>query len=260
MMVQSVERALEILCQFSPAERELGITELSQRLGLSKSATHALVKSLEKKGFLTQNPENSRYRLGVKVYELGMAYTASIELQYAARLVAQRLSERYNQSVHVAVYAGGMAVFVLRTEPSRGSVMFGRMGATMPAHATACGKVLLAYRPAQEIGKYIDDGLLPLTRNTITDRVRFLEEMTRVRRDGYAIDNEEATLGLACIAAPVRDYSRSVAAAISLSGSPEIILGEKRNEIIEAVKEAAREVSRTMGYLPGNAGEAESAG
>ncbi|MGE5372275.1 MAG: IclR family transcriptional regulator [Solirubrobacterales bacterium] len=248
-MVQSVDRALQILTQFGNEARELGVTELSQSLGLSKSATHALVKTLEQRGFLAQNPDNSRYRLGLKVYELGTAYISGTDLPYAARVPASKLAAEFGAAVHVAIYAGGMAVFILRTDAKLNTMMFGRMGATIPAHATAVGKVLLADLPPDEQERYLAEELHALTKKTLTDPAMLREELKQISARGYSIDNEESLDGNACVAAPIRVANGRVAAAISLTGAAPHILGEQHERIVAAVTAAAKEVSRTMGYL-----------
>ena len=105
-MIQSVDRALSVLCQFNSQVRYLGITDLSRLLDLPKSTVHGLVKTLETRGFLTQNPENGKYQLGVKLYELGMVYSNTVELQSAARNAANRLSSHYEEAVHLSIYVG----------------------------------------------------------------------------------------------------------------------------------------------------------
>lgn len=247
-MIQSVDRALGILCLFSRNVRELGVTEIGQHMDLPKSTVHGLVKTLEKRGFLTQNPQNGKYRLGLKVYELGMTYSAAVELQDVAKHVAEKLCDKCQESVHMAIYAGGMAVFILKVEPMGNLVVFPRVGASVPAHATGVGKVLLAYSEEEEVNKYVERGLFALTRNTITDPMVLRAELKRVRDQGYAVDNEEALIGVSCVAAPIRDQSQGVVAALSLSGASYRIRGERFAALVKEVKEAADEISRMLGY------------
>lgn len=247
-MIQSVDRALNILCQFDRQVQELGVTELSALLGLSKSTVHGLVKTLEMRGFLARNPENGKYRLGLKLFELGVAYAAAIELQQAARPAAQKLSAQYDEAVHIAIYAGGMAVFIMRIEPRLQVLAFPRVGASLPAHATALGKVLLAHLPAEESQEYLEENLYALTRYTITSPELMLKEMAAICDRGYGVDQEEAMGGISCVAAPIKDHTAEVIAAISLSGPVEKILGEKHTEIIRDVIIAARQISLTLGF------------
>ena len=248
-MIQSVDRALSLLSQFNAQVRYLGITELSQLLDLPKSTVHGLVKTLEARGFLSQNPENGKYQLGVKVYELGMAYSTATELQTAAQKAASHLAGRYQEAVHLAIFVGGMAVYIMKTECKGRLVAFPRVGTSIPAYATAVGKVLLAALPDAEAEKYAEGELYPLTGNTITDRSYLREELARVRRQGFAIDNEETLNGIACVAAPVYDHNGQVVAALSISGPGEKILGEIHEQLVKDVIRAAEEISRNLGYI-----------
>lgn len=234
---------------FNNQTQELGITEMSQYMKLPKSTVHGLVKTLEAREFLEQNPENEKYRLGFKVYELGLAYSAAVELESAARAAAYDLSARFEESVHLAVYAGGMAVFVLRKDPKMSIIAFPRVGASIPAHATAVGKVLLAYLPEAEVVKFLAADLYSITQNTINDPGILRAELKLIRNRGYGIDNEEAVGGLACVAAPIRDRSSLVIAAISLSGPAAKILGDGHEEIIKEVVQSSAKISRALGYI-----------
>lgn len=247
-MIQSVDRALSVLCQFNAQVRYLGITELSQLLGLPKSTVHGLVKTLEARGFLTQNPENGKYQLGVKVYELGMVYSNTVELQSAARNAANRLAARYEEAVHLAIYVGGMVVYIMKTEFKGKLVAFPRVGASIPAYATAVGKVLLAALPDSDIEKYREDELYPFTSNTITSVEALRAELAKVREQGYAVDNEETLVGIACVGAPVFDRQGRVVAALSISGPADKILGDCHSQLVKDVIQAARETSRNLGY------------
>lgn len=248
-MIQSVDRAIDILCMFNNQVQELGITEISQNMNLSKSTVHGLVRTLEARELLAQNPENGKYRLGLKVYELGMAYSAAVELENAARKVAYELSARFDESVHIAVYAGGMAVFVIRKDPKMGITSFPRVGASIPANATAVGKALLAFLPEAEIDKYLESTLYPLTLKTIIDKDKLRTELKAIRSRGYAVDNEEAMSGIACVAAPIRDRSSQVVAAISLSGPVIKIMGDTHQEIISEMLQGSAKVSRVLGFI-----------
>lgn len=248
-MIQSVDRAIDILCMFNNQVQELGITEISQNMNLSKSTVHGLVRTLEARELLAQNPDNGKYRLGLKVYELGMAYSAAAELESASRKVAHELSARFDESVHIAVYAGGMAVFVIRKDPKMVITSFPRVGASIPANATAVGKVLLAFLPEAEVDRYLESTLYPLTLKTITDKNVFRGELEMIRARGYATDNEEAMSGIACVAAPIRDRSSQVVAALSLSGPVLKIMGDSHQEIISEVLQASAKVSRALGFV-----------
>lgn len=250
-MSRSVERALAILTLFSREKQEWGITEMSQELQLPKSTVHDLVKTLQQEQFLTA-VETSRYRLGIKVFALGMAYAGNVQLTTAAEPAVRTLTEKYQQTIHVAIYAGHMAVMVVVARAGSMGIMAPRVGAGIAAYCTGVGKVLLAYQTPYHIEEYLAaEQLLPITRNTITDADSLRRELEFIRERGYAMDRGEALLEIGCIAAPIFGADGQVVAAISLSGSYDKVLAEEtiagvRNDILES----AQMVSAILGYRP----------
>jgi len=124
-----------------------------------------------------------------------------------------------------------------------------RGGIGFPAHSTASGKVLLAFLPEADRQRYLAEDLCPMTRATVTDKKVLAVELEGVRRNGYALDNGEAISGIGCVAAPIRDQDGLVVAAVSLSGMAEEVLGDQFSEAVKDVREAAAEISRTLGYM-----------
>lgn len=248
-MSRSVERALAILSLYSREKQEWGITEISQEVQLPKSTVHGLVKTLEKHNFLYMG-DNGKYRLGVKVFELGMAYSANIKLTTAAEQVVRQLVDRYKQTVHVAIYAGRMAILVVSSRAGGSGVLAPRVGAGIPAYCTGVGKVLLAWQKTQVIEDFLqNEPLMPITKNTITDQERFREELAGIRRQGYAIDRGEALPETGCIAAPIFGADGEIVAAISVSGPLQEVLHEKNFTVCrDDVMRAAKTVSEVLGF------------
>ncbi len=248
-MSRSLSRALSILELFNSQQTEWGITEMSQELDLPKSTVHGLVKTLESHQFL-EITEHSRYRLGIKVYELGITYQANAELNTVAEPLVRMLAEKYQQSVHIAIYAGRLAVFVIGNKSGTGHVIFPRIGAGIAAYCTGVGKALLAWQSEAHLEKYLtSETLVPFTKNTITNSDVLRAELEGIREKGYALDNEETVTGLACVAAPIFGFSNHVIAAISVSGAAEVILKEEKlAKCILDVQSAAQAISKGMGY------------
>lgn len=210
---------------------------------------HGLVKTLEKHNFLYMG-DNGKYRLGVKVFELGMAYSANIKLTTAAEPVVRQLVDRYKQTVHVAIYAGRMAILVVSSRAGGSGVLAPRVGAGIPAYCTGVGKVLLAWQKTQVIEDFLqNEPLMPITKNTITDQERFREELAGIRRQGYAIDRGEALPETGCIAAPIFGADGEIVAAISVSGPLQEVLHEKNFTVCrDDVMRAAKTVSEVLGF------------
>ncbi len=251
-MSRSVDRALSILSLFSFDKKEWGITEISNELQLSKSTVHHLVKALEARDFLRQNV-NGKYRLGIKLFELGRVYSTGNELTAVSAPIVEHLVEKYKQAVHIAIYACRRAVFIVNNKGKNNAdySTFTRTGYDVPAYCTAVGKVLLAWQPPEHIGDYLEqEELVAFTPNTITNKEQLRLELEQTRRIGYAVDREETITGIACIAAPILGHSGQIIAAISVSGSADKLLQKSEfASCCEDVKKAARRISEMMGYV-----------
>jgi DNA-binding IclR family transcriptional regulator len=244
--LEGVEHALDILACFLQKE-DMGVTDLSRRLNISKSATHRLVQTLAGRGFLEQT-EQRRYQLGFALIELGNAYRCRMELTRIAEPILNRLSRRLQGNAHLAKLDGDEVVDLIRIEnPS--PVRLNRIAVLRrPAHATALGKVLLAGLGEEEKQRLSSRKLARLTRATITDPARLLEELRRVREKGYAVDNEEYSEGIRCLAAPVFDESGTVVAAVSVTGVVSHLTCDRVPAFAQETCRSAAEISRRLGY------------
>ncbi|HNX28947.1 MAG TPA: IclR family transcriptional regulator [Syntrophomonadaceae bacterium] len=246
-MSRSLSRALTILDLFNSHKEIWGITEISQELGLSKSTVHGLVKTLEEYHYV-EITESGKYRLGFRVFELGMTYQTSARLGTVAEPQVKMLAGKYKQSVHIAIYAGHMAVFVIGNKAGTSNIIFPRTGAGIAAYCTGVGKALLAWQSQTQIEEYLQfENLVSYTPNTITDPGQLREELRKIRECGYALDREETVQGIGCVAAPIFGSADQVIAAISVSGSAAVILKQRLNECIEDVRQAARIIAVSMG-------------
>jgi len=245
---QSVARASDILLSFISCD-EVGITELSQRLNLAKSTVHSLLQTLKEKGLIGQNPENSRYRLGVGAFQLGMRWLRGRDTRTVARPYMQQLSEELGEIVHLSILAGDQALLAERIAPSASFIAVPSTGWTMPLHATASGKILLAYSPKETASRIIrGKELTRYTTTTITDPDELEKILGKVYHLGYALDEEESLSGIMCIAAPIRDHSNDVVASLSICGPDDHFPCERRPELIARVKRQAEIISANLGY------------
>lgn len=247
-IIQAVDRALRILDLFDEYERELKITEISQRMAMNKSTIHSLLKTLQRHGYIEQNPENGKYRLGMKLFERGNHVIYGLDLRGTAKKHLLELSTKTGQTAHLVILHGKEGVYIDKVE-GRGAVLYSRIGRRVPVHSSAVGKVLAAFNPPQ-ILKGILDGYeyTAHTAHTITDENRFLHELERVRQCGYATDNEENEPGIHCVAVPILDHSGHAVASISMS-SP--ISGMERQQLhdhLGLLKQTAEQISRELGY------------
>ena len=243
----AVERALAML--EAAAHRSDGLTnsELSRKLGIPKSSASYILRTLEHRGFLRRNPETGKYRLGLKVLSLGRNVLAGYDIGAIALPVLRSLVERTQLTAHVAILDHGEAVYIEKVDSPGFVKMDTWVGRRMLVHSTSVGKSLVAHLPKQEIEAIVrEHGMKKQTPRTITTLPRFLAELEKVRAQGYAVDDEENSLGARCVGAPVFDPLGRVEAAVGLSGTTGQVNESTLPKLAELVKEAARKISRQL--------------
>lgn len=247
-VTRSVERALSILQLFALGEAEIGLSEISGRVGLHQSTVFRLLATLSAAGFTQQNPLTGRYRLGLSALTLGQAFLRHSDLRQIAEPSLGVLRDRSGETVHLATLDGTQVVYLEKLPGLHPiGLMSSRVGDRAPAHCTGLGKALLAQIPDAALRESYRGGLTGFTPSTITRITALLTEMEKVRQAGFAIDDEEHEPGVVCVAAPVSD-SRRVVAAISVSGPSDRIREKIRTaRLPEHVLSAANEISIHLG-------------
>lgn len=244
--IRVVERAMQVLIALGE-ESPLGITELANRLGLHKSTVHRIMVTLASRDFVKEGPKKDGYHLGSKLIQLGGVAVSRLGLQQEAKPCLENLSKLTGYTTHLVVLANDCAIYLDKVESPNSIVNYSHIGKTLPLNATAAGKVLLAYLSEEEIGKVLANGLKSYTRNTIADPVILQQNLNGIKRAGYATDMEELEIGLRCVAAPVRDSSGTVVAAVSLSGVGVTMTEKTLPLLIKHVKETGQEISYRLG-------------
>lgn len=250
---QSLERGLAILGAFTPERPVLGIADIADDLGMSRSTTHRYVITLVALGFLEQGASR-KYRLGLRVTDLGMSALNSTGLRQHARPFLEELRQRSSYTVNVAVLDGSEILYVDRARSfRRGQNKIDlnlRPGSRLPAYCTSLGKVLLAYLPESEQRELIDE--LQLTRrgpNSTKSKKALRTQLEHIREEGLAVNDEELAEGLYSMAAPIRDESRAVVAAINMAVHASMLALE---ELVDALGPhlvaTADNISARLGY------------
>lgn len=249
--IQSIERAAAILRLLSGRTRRLGVVDLSGELGLSKGTVHGLLRTLQHVGFVEQEAETGKYRLGAALLHMGSSYLDGNELRTRALNWSDSLAARTHEAVRIGTLHDAKVLVVHHVFRPDDSFQTLDVGSLLPAHATALGKVLLAHHPyvADELVKV---GLTSFTDATICDPDRLEREMTRVRERGWASEIGELAPGQVSLAAPVMDRTGLTVGAMGIFGPPERLLTARqpRGELLAYVREAARAVSRELGAIP----------
>jgi DNA-binding IclR family transcriptional regulator len=251
--VQSVHRALDVL-ETVAAGGELGVSEVAARTGLVVSTAHRLLASLADRGYVRQSATHGRYRLGLKVLELaGGEQAQTAALCAAARPHLERIQSATSETTNLVILVGDRVVYVDQVAGRHSMRMFTELGSSALAHTTGSGKAMLAYRPAQTIADLYPRAREPferLTPRTHTTLASLREEFARIRRRGYALDDEEHEEGVSCVAAPVFDATGTAFAAISISAPTSRLVHADTSELGRLLQQRAAEVSTALGYVP----------
>jgi IclR family transcriptional regulator, KDG regulon repressor len=249
--LSSVANSIRLLSSFSGDEDELAITTLAQRLGLAKSTVHRLATTLTAAGFLEQNRDTGRYRLGVALFELGALVRRRMDVANEARPHLRELLEKTGETVQLGIVDHYSVLYVYEMESRRAIRMAAAVGARAPLPCTAVGKVLLAFQPADYIRETVDRGLTAFTEKTVTRREAVLELLEEVRSRGYAIDDEESESGLRAIAAPLRNQNGIVIAALGVAAPVQRMNKKVMQTTVPTVISIAQAVSARLGYSIG---------
>jgi DNA-binding IclR family transcriptional regulator len=247
--VKSVERALQILERVSLAKNGIGVTELATDLKMYKSTIHRVLTTLANLGYIQQDPETERYRLGYKLLEISSRLLNSLDLRREAMPFLQQLADLTNEVVHLVVLNKGQVVYIEKVEGSETIRMHSRVGNLAPVHCTGVGKAILAYLPEEQVREIIRlYGLKPHTPNTLSTLEDLLADLKLIRDRGYALDLEENEMGITCVAAPIFDHSGAVVAAISVSAPTIRMQKERLEQLAKVVPEVGFKISSRLGY------------
>jgi len=241
-------RAGNILELFIGARNPIGISELSQRLSLPKTTIQGIVTTLAELRYLEKDPSSSRYRLGGKLFQLGLSYANNLDIVTIARAWIERLSYKFREPVNVGMLVGSQVLIIFRSEPENRFMAFPQTGSVIPAHTTCIGKLLFANMNRKKRDSVLNNyNFESLTKNSITDKLAFEKVLDSVRNDGIAFENEENFIGLVGIGGPIYNQNGEVIAAFALSGDSANI-NKNRQPIIDEVKYSSREISFQFGY------------
>lgn len=255
-LVQSVERAIEILDCLADHPKGCGIAELSKNLGLSKSTIHRIITTLKHKEYVAQNKENDKYQLGIKILGLSSSIINNMDLIDIAKPYINEFANKVDEVIHLCIPDESYSniIYVDKISPentSRTITMSSSIGKKAPIYCTASGKLLLSQYSDDKIKELLKDvDFIKYTENTITNIDTFLDEIHEIRKNSYALDNVEYDTGVICIAVPILDRTNKIVAATSLSS---VTLFNNMDDLLKYKNEfmnTAKNISKLMGYMP----------
>src|SRR6202451_443036 len=245
----AAERALALLEAVAQAAEGLSNAEISRKLNIPKSSASYILRTLENQGYLTRDAESGKYRVGLKILSLSRGALGGLDVRGVALPIMRHLTHQTGLTCHLAVLDGSDAVYIEKVEPEGFILMDTSVWRRMRVHATSVGKAIVAHIPEERLEEILrKSGMEKRTPKTITTRPRLLKELEKVRTQGYAVDDEENNLGARCVGAPVFNDHGAIEAALGLSGTTQQVSPQTMPRILEALKDAARQISMGMGH------------
>ena len=255
-LVQTIKRTSIILDTLGQSPQGISIRELSAKVKLPKGTTHRLLSSLSYFGYVRQDSKTRNYSLGFRLMELGNLLLSQLDLRKEAEPFLRALAERTKETVHMVIMDRDEVVYIDKVETDQnqsGLRMASRIGLRNPAHSCAVGKIFLADFSEENLGNFLKEkSLFKRTENTITDFVQLKEHLRLIKKQGYAIDDEENEKGIRCVAAPIYNETEKAVAAVSISG-PAFRVTKKiiQESLKKEVMETALKISQRLGYREG---------
>lgn len=244
----SLSKALKVLGLFNDERRELSLSEVARLLETKPGTVYPILYTLQAHGYLARDIYSKRFRLGLKILIQANYLLSSLDIREQAKPILRRMARELSVNAHLAVLHEREVLYLDREEAAPGVVLTSIMGRRVPLHSTALGKVLLAFNP--EIEGYVFDGhtLEAKTSKTLIEPKALRAEITQVRNQGFAVDNEEFHEGNICIAAPIKNYRSTVVAAISISFAKAQLEHECLDDLICKIVHGATEISQALGW------------
>lgn len=244
--IQSLERAFAILELFGETNSMMSVKEISTALQLSKSTVFGLINTLYNLGYLRQDSETLKYNLGPKVLALGSAVSQNDIIAKTAHKFLQEISDTFQETCLCVIEENGYVVYIDKTESTSSITLKTRIGTKKEMYCTGVGKVYLAYMPDERKEAILSKAMEKKTENTITDSDLLMAELEKIKKQGFAFDNEEFETGICCIAVPVFDKNKNVISAISLTGPVFRVKKLDMNILTDSLKEAAFNISKSL--------------
>ncbi len=248
--VPSLDRALTIFEFLSASKSGMTLQEIVQATALPRSSVHCLLLTLQRQGYVHRNDRTSRYMLGLKFFSLANAALSGVKLRETAAPFLVNVLRKTGLTTHLAIREQHEIVLIAKYETPGMFRLATWLGKRMEAHCTGLGKAMMAHMPEAELEEMLHHRGLPRhNENTIVSIAKVKDELARVRKQGYAVDDEEDEVGLRCIGVPVFDESGQAVAAISVAGTVLQITTENIKELAATVVEAADSLSRSLGHF-----------
>lgn len=246
-LVQSIMRAIDIIELLSEQNKPLGVTKISEKLDMHKSTVHRIINTLKYRGYVIKNSLD-KYQLGYKILGLSSDILDDIDVREKVRPYLKELVKLTNETVHLGVLDRNKMIYIDKEETTKTIRMHSKIGGRIPLHCTSLGKVFLAFKDKNLVKQIPNKDLIQYTSNTITEKAILKKNIDRVKKNGYAIDNEEHEEGISCIAGPIFNHNEEIIAAFSISGPTNRMTNKEIKKLIPVIKKYSKRISKSFGY------------
>jgi DNA-binding IclR family transcriptional regulator len=251
--VKSAQRVLTILELLTNREEPLSFGTIATTLDYPRSSLHGLLRTLTERGWVELDPNTRRYRLGIRTWEAGNTYMRAVTLADRARPFMRWVCDHVDETIQLAILDGRYNIYIAKVEGKQRLVLDSEVGRRLEAHATALGKLLLASLPTEELDRrFAGVQLEKFASQTIDNYAELKRALATIRERGLALDDEEYTPGVHCVAVPVRDHTGQVIAAMSVAFTSARFAEERRQQALGWLREATDGLSTALGYHVGD--------
>lgn len=248
-LIKSLDRALDILELIVSRENGMGVTEVSRELDIHKSTVYRLLDTLKFRGYLEKNEDNHKYRAGINLFELSSKVINDIDSRIRVRPYLEELMQKTKETIHLGILDAGEVIYLDKVESTATIRMYSQVGKRVPAHSTSLGKAIMAHLSEERVKEILKEkGMEKNTENTIIELDKFLAHLEKVRKQGFAVDDEEQEEDIRCIAGPIFNHRGDVVAAFSISAPITRMTETRMKELAELVVEYSQKMSRSLGY------------
>ncbi|CCU80673.1 Transcriptional regulator, IclR family [Halanaerobium saccharolyticum subsp. saccharolyticum DSM 6643] len=249
-LIKSLDRALDILELIVGNEKGMGVTEISRELDIHKSTVYRLLDTLKFRGYLEKNADSHKYIAGIKLFELSSSVLNDIDSRIRVRPYLEELMQKTEETVHLGILDAGEIIYLDKVESTATIRMYSQVGKRAPVYSTSLGKTIMAQMPENKVREILEEkGMEAKTKNTITDIDEFLSHLKKVKKQGYAVDDEEQEKDIRCIAGPIFNHRGDVVASFSISAPISRMPKERLEELAELVVQYSKKMSRSLGYI-----------
>lgn len=247
--IEALSRGLRVLEAFSVAKPELSLKEIATAVGLDKSTTFRFVYTLEALGYLERDPNSKRYRPGLKTLRLGFTALHSLDIAEIARPYLKALSDKTGAASNLSVRDGAEIIYIVRISPLQVVNLNLHLGSRLPVHCTSMGKAQLIDLTPEALADVLgEEPYKAFTQHTITNLDDLNKELAQIRQKGIALNDEELTLGVRAVAAPVRNSEGEIVASINISAaSTQISSADLEKRVAKMVLDSAQRISEALG-------------